>query len=154
MLMFENREAWQAHELEQHRRLWTCQICGFQTTEGERHLSSHLNNTHDLAINTGQFRLLLSISSQPLREIDATSCPLCDWDASLRAANPDFTRDSPITIPVDRFFRHVGQHLEQLALFAVPRPLPKSNDAASVKSRHAHGGSTRSRQLVEVCEGI
>ena len=61
--------------------------------------------------------------SRPLEAIEASACPLCHvWEEKLqqRAGHSDQDRNGAIGTTLHEFRRHLGQHLEQLALFAIP----------------------------------
>ena len=63
-------------------------------------------------------------------------CPLCDtWNSSLQKAN---NTDEDVVVTTEKFQRHLGQHLEKLALFALPR-LQLEDDDENVGSHDALG---------------
>ncbi|KAL9034074.1 MAG: hypothetical protein Q9180_005605 [Flavoplaca navasiana] len=68
-----------------------------------------------------QLTALATRSSRPMRRIQASACPLCDYEAICKRklnAGPD---GGPITVPMRAFRNHLGRHLEQLALFVLPK---------------------------------
>jgi hypothetical protein len=67
-------------------------------------------------------------------KISPESCPFCDeWVYTLRATNPSPPGEDLVVTP-EQFMKHVGNHLAELALFALPRSLgdesAPSSDAA------------------------
>lgn len=131
--MFEDRNAWAIHEMEEHRRQWYCQLCSYETSTSQGHLRHHLEQSHQMEQNGEQLRLLLNISSQPINKIDARECPFCDWEEILlKTASPRASLDSPISVTSDRFLGHLAHHLEQIALFAISSNIsePEGNGEA------------------------
>lgn len=95
-----------------------------------------------------QLPALLKASRQSVDRIPAAACPLCHWDATLRDLNKHTSSDETLVVTPDQFRKHLGGHMEQLALFALPRKYKdeeenaKSHEAAAM----AHSDSL-SRQL-------
>lgn len=62
---------------------------------------------------------------KPPISFDAQSCPFCnDWSVALQAKEQlksQEIKSQTILVRTDRFKRHVAAHLEQLAIFAIPR---------------------------------
>ncbi len=61
-----------------------------------------------------------------MRRIPASACPLCDYDSILRRrrlhiVEGDSTLSEPLTVTTQNFRSHLGRHLEQLALFVLPK---------------------------------
>ena len=77
-------------------------------------------------------------SQQPADRISASDCPFCkDWEIKLRRENPNIPIDETIVVSPAQFRHHVGSHMQQLALFAIPRGYLEEetvdvNSAASV----------------------
>ena len=124
---------------------------------------------HQVDSNVHQFSLesALEASSRPVTEIAASSCPLCDYwgdrvKLEVREEKVDISSIEEILVPVKQFQRHLGSHLEQLALFAIT---PESNfekdqdsgtDKDSRSSKASKGGRERvslsgSAHVDEVC---
>lgn len=84
---------------------------------------------HLLSANgSGELQALTERSERPIQEILATECPLCDYDEILKQrrhlsgselglANSN----ELIILKLKTFRRHLGRHLEQLALFVLPK---------------------------------
>ncbi|KLO83340.1 Uncharacterized protein LW93_15010 [Fusarium fujikuroi] len=101
---FDRRHRWQLHVSQYHWRTWSCPFnCGstFQSgVELRDHIRhKHLPNASDEHLSTVVARGEVSVSSDVTQE-----CPLC-----RRAISG-----------LKSYIKHVGRHLEQLALFALP----------------------------------
>jgi hypothetical protein len=68
-------------------------------------------------------------SEEPVDEISASACPLCD-DLETNHPGPDHPTSQPSSednissepsVTLRQFRRHLGRHMEQLALFALPK---------------------------------
>ncbi|KAI1486109.1 hypothetical protein F5X96DRAFT_270307 [Biscogniauxia mediterranea] len=79
-----------------------------------------------------QLSILNTASQTPLKAIPTSNCPFCDqWEERLRKASRKETKSSSdsvlassgviLTVEPRQFERHVAAHLQQLALFAIPR---------------------------------
>ncbi|TAQ86664.1 hypothetical protein B7494_g5027 [Chlorociboria aeruginascens] len=122
-----NRNEWFAHELQNHRREWVCQYCQHSPFTSEMAFSTHLKSLH--SITGSHLKALVLQSEEPVDRISATACPLCeDWETNVRDPKHDSNRaflndgkkvDAYGTL--NQFRRHLGHHMEQLALFALPR---------------------------------
>ncbi|KXX77505.1 Ankyrin-1 [Madurella mycetomatis] len=88
-VFFESRNKWWAHEMEAHRKNWTCGLCNASLP------SLVATKRHIQEIHPGQVRA------------DQTN------DRGL-------PEDEIARVPADKFGRHLGRHLEQLALFVLP----------------------------------
>ncbi|GAB7360744.1 hypothetical protein MBLNU230_g0618t1 [Neophaeotheca triangularis] len=80
-------------------------------------------------------------SSSPAVEVPSSSCMLCDeWDAKLRleATSKGVPESHVLLIPIEKLRRHLAQHMEQLALFAIPPSVDsdvRSSECTSEGSR-------------------
>jgi hypothetical protein len=50
-----------------------------------------------------------------------TNARSCDWGVTLRKRNRT-PKEDDLTVPSRRFMKHLGRHLEEIALFVVPQP--------------------------------
>ena len=94
---------------------------------------------------------LLHASKQVVDRIPAADCLLCDWESILRQQN---TTDSPtetLVVTLDQFRRHVASHMEQLALFALPRNYQGQGAEENSNEAAAAAGSNES-SLVSIGE--
>ena len=80
----------------------------------------------------------MQASRQIVDKIPAAACPLCDWDVILSELNKEVPSTEILVVTSEQFRRHLGGHMEQLALFALPRSYKDedehadSNEAAAV----------------------
>lgn len=116
--IFEHREDWFSRELETHRRVWNCPSC----TETNRiytsasSLEEHLQKTHTSFAGELDIASVLDACPQSVLDVPADSaCPLCDDHETVRE-----NKHSVLSvIAVTDVKRHLADHLEQLALFAI-----------------------------------
>lgn len=99
---FPKRKDWISHMKEEHWRKWECPLCS--TSFADRGaLETHLKSTH--AATTENADKIALQSSQIDNQRAKGKCPLC----------LEFEVQS-----IRQYASHVGHHLEQLALFALP----------------------------------
>ncbi|KAK0645392.1 hypothetical protein B0T16DRAFT_373332 [Cercophora newfieldiana] len=151
--MFESRDGWFTHELEVHRVEWSCNTCQApaSSTNQRPHLTfsdkaqfiKHMMEVHDF-----EETAIVSTSeafSRPAPIIDGECC-LCGRHA-------------------DKLKSHLGRHMEQLALFALPRPPPGpmsgsrnavverySGDVPSYQQLSSNSGSEKRKALYDTSE--
>ncbi|KAK8136420.1 ankyrin [Apiospora sp. TS-2023a] len=66
--------------------------------------------------------------------INAADCPLCDYSSTLR--HRGYTEEDISHLPTEKFSKHLGRHLEQLALFILPNgDLTEEEDESSDHGR-------------------
>jgi hypothetical protein len=107
----------------EHRRQWHCPSCDgvFETrTSTENHLA-----TEHPSISTSLCGDLIDAASQHVQIVEDPQCLFCDdtepWDQSTEATpRLGLPGSKNLSISANSFQRHVGRHLEQIALFAVP----------------------------------
>jgi hypothetical protein len=125
MLMFTSFNAWRDHEMN-HRREWVCPSCGLlcenQPKAIAHFIRSHGDSTRDMEIDT-----LLQMSSRLPEHLNAADCPFCDWSSMLLRRDTNWQGQEQV-VPSIRFMRHLGHHLEQIALFIVPRPYEEEGE--------------------------
>lgn len=123
---------WFNHELQVHRIEWCCQFCTLTPYHSLAKFETHMRSLHAEKFNEAQLPALVELSQQSLDRIPATACPLCDdWEKKLREANPHTPKNEALVVAPAQFRRHVGAHMEQLALFAIPRGYKEDEDAGS-----------------------
>lgn len=142
MLMFETKTAWIAHETEKHRRCWICPLCRYQTSRNKNTLAVHITQAHPDTIATMNVEITVDTGSQAQDSINASDCKLCDWTSNLMSTSENSQIDSRAVMYVSPrdYYRHVARHLEQLALFAVPREVTDTGDIDSALTGGAIGG--------------
>ncbi|ETS78936.1 hypothetical protein PFICI_08789 [Pestalotiopsis fici W106-1] len=105
MKNFQRRRNWIEHVRQQHWRIWLCPLrCG-ESFDTERKLQKHMPTSHpDFQAPEGLIPELMQAASRPRREWTTVPCPLCAEE--MRS--------------VKHYQHHVGHHLEDVSLFALP----------------------------------
>jgi hypothetical protein len=96
------------------------------------HIIQHHDNSDDQHVD-----LLLQTSSRLPEYLSADDCPFCDWSTTLRKRNVT-PKEQDLTVPTRRFMKHLGKHLEELALFVVPQPDEDDEDLNDIGSNKVH----------------
>ena len=80
-----------------------------------------------------QLPALASRSARPLQRIAASACPLCDFESVVRRRTDPMVITEPLTVKMQVFRNHLGRHLEQLALFVLPKEevIERKDDTAN-----------------------
>lgn len=122
--LFEDRDSWFQHELEQHRRQWICHECPNTVYTSRQAIEAHVQIVHP-TLPAEVIPTIIDSSSRPVTEVEASACPLCDeWQEGLIAKATGLGLSiTNVVAPLHDFRRHLGHHLEQLALFAIPTNL-------------------------------
>lgn len=142
--MFGSRNEWFAHEIKIHRREWACVTCSKIFTSKSK-FQDHLSSTHYPGMAGSEFEALVLQSEEPLDKIGPSACKLCDeWETNLRNLKHSerrmFLNEGRNVEPYGtllQFRRHLGRHMEQLALFA----LPMAGEEAIEESDESDDGS-------------
>jgi len=111
-----------------HRREWTCPRCELGPFDNTESFQNHLIKIHS-SPSGSQLEALVLQSEEPVDKISPTACKLCDdWETNLLDSKHDlrrlFLNDGHTVEPygtLNQFRRHLGRHMEQLALFALPK---------------------------------
>ncbi|KAK0638561.1 hypothetical protein B0T16DRAFT_462331 [Cercophora newfieldiana] len=101
---FERRGQWRAHVSQHHWTSWSCPFRCDGTYTSVSDLDEHLKQSHLPDAPANQLQAVSTLGESPASETTTIDCPIC--------------RHS--TIGLRQYTRHVGRHLEQLALFALP----------------------------------
>ena len=113
--MFESQHQWFNHELRFHRKLWTCTFCKELIPQSRPDLEAHMRNIHVELVQENNIETLLDTCA--IVRIDATCCPLCTtYGSRLQSIN----QSSKCDVSLKQFQEHLGRHMEQLALAALP----------------------------------
>ena len=130
--MFADRREWFEHELNIHRLEWRCLFCTHTPFESLAKLELHMRNRHVQNYIGEQLPALTIASQKSLDRIPAGDCPMCDdWESTLREANLHVPPSETLVVTLPQFRQHLGAHMEQLALFAIPRGHEDENNADS-----------------------
>ncbi|RSM07311.1 hypothetical protein CDV31_008676 [Fusarium ambrosium] len=107
---FSSRHEWFNHELEFHRKQWRCTQCSGTTFNSAAGIRDHFAYMHPVSFGNSQWSWILKACELPLGEFYPSSCPLC------------FFWIPPVSkgYNAEAFCRHLGSHLQQLALTALP----------------------------------
>jgi len=139
MKMFEDKRTWIDHEMENHWRSWSCCVCEF-TSDQQSDVKSHLERSHPEILSEEGGHAMIYITSRPLDYIDASRCILCDWCQVLTS------KGSATMVSRASFMGHLAHHLEQMALFALPREEPGGH-SGSINSSHAANCGSQASQI-------
>ncbi|KAF2262756.1 hypothetical protein CC78DRAFT_498061, partial [Lojkania enalia] len=121
--IFSDRHEWFHHEFRCHRAQWLCNFCQSHNFKSMELFKRHLQSQHAQGMTNDQLDALLDAGRQPIKHLAASDCPICghEWEKKLRLANPEISEEEMVIVTPAQYRRHVGSHMEQLALFALPR---------------------------------
>jgi hypothetical protein len=134
--LFSDRREWFEHELLHHRAQWHCDFCGKNDFRSLKIFQDHIHSRHIQSMTDDQLDALGEASKRFVNCVPALDCPFChEWEAKLRLANLNISADEIVVVTPDQFRSHVGAHMQQLALFSIPRGfLQDDADTKSVTS--------------------
>ncbi|KAK3375537.1 hypothetical protein B0T24DRAFT_202487 [Lasiosphaeria ovina] len=113
---YARRKDWAKHMTE-HWITWACPLGCTNAFDSVDEFQQHIRTSHPTDIGVDNIDALASLSSRPdLAKADGM-CPLC-LEVSLMNGR--------------KYESHVGNHLEQLALFALPKALEDEDDEGDV----------------------
>ncbi|KAL8365101.1 hypothetical protein RB595_004089 [Gaeumannomyces hyphopodioides] len=112
-MMFPDRNSWFQHELAEHLSTFACALCSAKGFDSIAKFRNHVLTHGQLAEE--QVNDLLAAGRGVQHEFNASQCPFCDeWEVTR-------TQRGSTSATGSQLKRHVATHLEQLALFSVPR---------------------------------
>lgn len=133
--LFSNQHEWFSHELKDHRREWRCHFCTSSTFRSSKAYTSHLETNHSDSFAKDQLQALFDMSQRPLVQFSPSACPFCsDWEVKLRAVNQQVSSLDTLLVTPHQFQKHLGAHMEQLALFAIPRGYFEEGEVDSARA--------------------
>ncbi|KAK3075789.1 hypothetical protein LTR53_000614 [Teratosphaeriaceae sp. CCFEE 6253] len=144
MLLFDSKHAWTSHEMDHHRRHWICEVCNSHRSDDDNDFAVHLRTKHKGQFTGSQIQILMRTSSRTTDFYSALDCQFCEWEKTLRPLNTHVPQNEAIRVTSHHFMKHLATHLEQIALFALPR-LP-SDDAEDNSADAAMGASADTGQ--------
>ena len=109
---FESRHQWFYHELKSHRQRWICRGHCDQVFAAQNHFEDHVRASRPHGISPKQISTYLDICEISIGATDEAQCPLCH----------DLLR-GPKQVE-----KHIGRHMEEVALFALPQSMFSSSD--------------------------
>jgi hypothetical protein len=144
--MFETRSEWWNHELQFHRKQWHCNETGHSIFHTEDEFKNHLRKEHLTWFTEPQLPSLVKMYERPIQAA-SIRCPLCTDDYEIVGdifSNETYIRRDPKFLPNGIFKRHLGRHLERLALFAISSTEhPNDNEEEAVPSDYVASGGSR-----------
>ena len=118
LAQFSTRAAWADHEFKRHRfeERWSCPECGIEENSPQD-WERHVNEDHALSLTGPELTIAKEVAWRTKdRPVDKEECLLCrDTPAQSRRA----------------FIKHVGRHMEEMALLALPRDTEDDSDHSS-----------------------
>lgn len=109
---YARRIDWRRHHRQSHRKIWHCPFEDGSSFHTQNAFEEHLMKSCRSITDTGEIGVLVGACT--VYDDDETNlhCPLC-------------SKESPSN---DSWFRHIGRHQQQLALFCLPSHLQGSDD--------------------------
>ena len=121
LLQFSSRAAWADHEFSKHRidQFWDCPECSNKYSSAVD-WEKHLLTFHKRAFSRPKLQIAKHMAYKPQsRPIESEECPFCrNLLVKTRRA----------------FVKHVGRHMEEIALMTLPRGNPEGSDGDSVST--------------------
>ena len=118
---FDSQEEWHNHETQRHRGKWSCGVTKHPQYAERTDFLTHMERAHETTFKDSQLPLLPNMFQCVSRSDDGT-CNLCKhYSKGLK--------------------RHVSRHLQQIALFALPRvnETEELNSHSSVPNANSSG---------------
>jgi hypothetical protein len=144
--MFPDKSTWYTHEMQTHRVQWQCCFCSHEPYLSRAAFETHTQNRHQSKYSAEQSTTLPEICQQPLDRIVASACPFCDtWEERLALANPHVQDGETLVVTPQQFRNHVGNHMEQLALFAITKEYKDDEIGESVVAARSHDSDESSK---------
>lgn len=133
MKLFPDRHTWFTHELHNHLVEWRCCFCSRAPYQNVQKFQHHVRENHRNSFAESQLSDLVKVCQQPLVRLLPSACPFCDdeWEVKLRELNKHISADESLVVTQQQFRSHVSSHMEQLALFAIPRGYQEDGDGGS-----------------------
>jgi hypothetical protein len=117
--LFETRSAWYTHEMQVHRTEWCCNIDNHLPFANKDNFIKHMRSSHSDSFSEHQLKDVLKMCQRPLQSISSI-CPLCTNEIEEYVNGELMIRRDPKYVSPADLKHHLGRHLEQLALFAIP----------------------------------
>ena len=116
---FHSQHAWFEHELLVHRSRWICSLCSADIISSDG-LKNHVKQQHQGLVSSPQLSAFVGQSRRPVDCVKPSECPFCD-DSWAQADSNHTSREEVLVVSLDQFRQHLGKHLQQVALFSLPR---------------------------------
>jgi hypothetical protein len=124
--MFGDNRLWLKHQCSEHLARWGCPYCEDRDHfESYQDFEHHMRKQHSIDRDSDKLQRWAKISEIALTRVPMTACPLCDWAQFYTArrvtkGNHEKMVSDRQSVSLDRYRRHVGSHLEQIALGLLP----------------------------------
>ena len=121
LAQFPNRAAWAEHEFSQHRitQSWSCPKCP-QAFNNVPRWQNHIQERHCLFFSDRNLNIAKDMACKTeATRIEDDECPLCRIVLGK---------------PRRAFVKHVGRHMEEIALMALPRNVEEDSEEGSVST--------------------
>ena len=121
---FESRHLWFNHELKLHRRSWICRGHCNESFQSYEDFQEHVQEFYPQDIAPSQLSTFIDMCAVPFEATVKSDCPLCEC----------------VVTGSRRLEKHLGRHMEEIALFALPQSLfEDGGDLDSDNSSDASG---------------
>jgi hypothetical protein len=134
--LYDSRYAWFKHELEAHRAIWQCVDGCEKTFAAEKDFVAHVAKKHPEMASDDVLSVLKRTAVKSANLTKPSQCPLCDKVMSLRALQ-----------------KHLGNHQEQLALFALPPNIDATEDEEEDSNYAENHGEPNESLSSDISEG-
>ena len=102
--LYGSQREWFDHEVQLHRREWYCDVCSESFSE-KAPFQEHIREKHSELGMGGNFEAVINRCERAV--VSGIVCPLCGIDLTFQTLE-----------------KHLGLHLQEIALFALPRTVP------------------------------
>ncbi|KAI9151388.1 transcription factor Cys6 [Paramyrothecium foliicola] len=114
--LYSRRSQWIKHMRSEHWRVWHCAFGCPDVFQSKQNCQAHIQTSHGYQVSATKIPSLLDLSSKADGTKARDKCPLC----------VDFECNSE-----QQYERHVGRHMESLALFTLPSTCQDHDEAES-----------------------
>ncbi|KAM0493016.1 hypothetical protein ACHAP8_009545 [Fusarium lateritium] len=133
---FDRLHSWQLHVSKYHWRSWSCPFKCQQSLSSAAELSSHIKDHHLPTGTEEEIRLVTTLGEKPASEDTSSTCILCGH---------------PV-VGLKKYVKHVGRHLEQLALFALPNlEIENPKREAETREQNSVKPGTGAKYVCKIC---
>lgn len=97
-----------------------------------------MRGQHSNKFDLQMLATISALSKRPPDSVPASACIFCDWEQKIRNLDPAaHDSDSTLVVLPRKFEKHVGSHMEALALFAIsPRNEQQTEVGSAVAVPH------------------
>ena len=136
LAQFPTRATWADHEFAEHRiiRSWSCPECARQC-DSEIEWIQHLGKCHQRSFVGPQHQVAKKMAYKVrARPTENEECPLCQVVVGK---------------PRREFVKHVGRHMEEIALMALPQDNGVGSEAHSTSTESESSPSPKQQKLIQ-----